>query len=65
MNIENHVAVELERLHGEIEMLRADFNDCNAERARWRAEAERLLEKCDALTKALKIANDLLNRPII
>jgi hypothetical protein len=26
----------------EIEQLQADFNDCNSERARWRAEAERL-----------------------
>jgi hypothetical protein len=26
----------------EIERLRADFNDCNSERARWRKEAERL-----------------------
>lgn len=28
----------------ELAMLRADFNDCNRERARWRAENERLRE---------------------
>jgi hypothetical protein len=36
-------AAELEAinraLRHELEMLRADFNDCNAERARWRARA--------------------------
>jgi chromosome segregation ATPase len=27
-------------MRDELEMLRADFNDCNAERARWKARAE-------------------------
>jgi hypothetical protein len=35
-------ANEIEQLKAEIKLLRADLNDCNRERARWRKEAERV-----------------------
>lgn len=45
-----------EKADGEIGMLRADFNDCNSERARWRKRAEVAEAQVAELTQKLERA---------
>jgi chromosome segregation ATPase len=62
---QKYLGFEVDRHIDEIERLRADFNDCNIERARWRAEhdewrheAELRRDERDELLAALRVARN-------